>query len=333
MLNHGGAIRAAAGRYGIAHEQWLDLSTGINPNGWPVPDVPAAVWQRLPEDNDGLEQAAAAYYGSAQLLPVAGSQAALQALPQLRKPCQVGVLTPSYAEHAHAWNRHGHSIVPITAETIEACLASLDVLVLSNPNNPTGVWFSREVLLEWWSRLAKRDGWLVVDEAFIDATPERSLAPHSGPPGLVILRSLGKFFGLAGARVGFVLGPDALLQRLRELLGPWTVSGPGRWVAIQALNDRCWQRETRRSLSYASARLAELLSWQGLPVTGSTSLFQWLLYDEAAALKENLARQGIWVRYFDAPPSLRFGLPGSEAAWRRLTAALQKNSAGCLTRT
>jgi cobalamin biosynthetic protein CobC len=211
-------------------------------------------------------------------------------------------------------------------------LDSLDVLVLSNPNNPTGVWFSRAVLLEWWSRLAKRNGWLVVDEAFMDATPERSLAPTSGLPGLVILRSLGKFFGLAGARVGFALGPDALLQLLRELLGPWTVTGPGRWVATQALNDRHWQRETRQSLPHASARLAGLLSRQGLSVTGGTSLFQWSLYQEAAALKERLAHQGIWVRCFDAPPSLRFGLPGNEAAWRRLADALHESGAKCLAR-
>jgi cobalamin biosynthetic protein CobC len=173
----------------------------------------------------------------------------------------------------------------------------------------------------------------VVDEAFIDAIPEHSLAPRSGLPGLIILRSLGKFFGLAGARVGFALGPDALLQRLGELLGPWTVAGPGRWVAIQALNDSHWQQKTRQSLPHASARLAELLNRQGLPVTGGTPLFQWSCYPEAAALKESLARQGIWVRYFDTPPGLRFGLPGSEAAWRRLAAALQENTSACLYRT
>ena len=322
MLEHGGALRAAANRYGIPLDDWLDLSTGINPQGWPVPAVPATVWRRLPEDEDGLERAAAAYYGTESLLPTAGTQAAIQALPLIRNPGRVGVLHPSYAEHAHAWRRAGHGVEPLTVEHLDAAVTGLDVLALVQPNNPTGIRFSRESLLNWRARLAERDGWLVVDEAFVDATPMDSLVGLVGLPGLVVLRSLGKFFGLAGARVGFVLAEPTVRERLREPLGPWAVSGPGRWVATRALADRAWQDRTRAELDRAGTRLADLLRRQRLPVAGGTALFQWVPLLEADFWRDALARRGILVRRFADPPGLRFGLPGAESAWRRLELAL-----------
>jgi len=322
LLKHGGDLRTAAHHYGIALQHWLDLSTGINPCGWSPPIPPAVVWQRLPEQDDGLERAAAEYYGSDRLLPTAGAQAALQALPVLRTQSRVGVLSPGYAEHAHAWRRHGHTVELLAGEAIEDTVDRLDVVVVSNPNNPTGVRFALTTLLNWRLRLAERGGWLVVDESFIDVTPEYSLANQAGLPGLIVLRSLGKFFGLAGARVGFVLAEAALLQQLREWLGPWTISGPGRWVATLALQDRAWQETMRQSLPQASARLAKLLRRQGLTVSGGAALFQWVQLTESAFYQAALARRGIWVRYFDEPPSLRFGLPALEASWQRLELAL-----------
>jgi cobalamin biosynthetic protein CobC len=178
------------------------------------------------------------------------------------------------------------------------------------------------LLLDWRARLAARGGWLVVDEAFMDATPAGSLANPVGLPGLILLRSLGKFFGLAGARVGFVLAEPAVLERLGEALGPWTVTGPSRWVAAQALSDRGWQAETRTRLDRAGSRLADLLNRQRLPVAGGTGLFQWVPLPEAEFWHDALARRGILVRRFTDPPALRFGLPDGEPAWRRLELAL-----------
>lgn len=322
MLEHGGALRIAVARYGLPLGDWLDLSTGINPNGWPTPIIPPAVWQRLPEPDDGLETAAAAYYGTSRLLPVAGSQAAIQALPLLRAPCRVGVLHPGYAEHAHAWRRNGHQVELAPVEALDAMADRLDVLALVHPNNPTAARFPLHLLLDWRARLAARGGWLVVDEAFMDATPAESLAGYADLPGLIVLRSLGKFFGLAGARVGFVLAESALLERLQEQLGPWSLSGPSRWVATQALADDLWQQQNRVELSRRSGRLAELLKRQSLPVAGGTGLFQWIPLPEAAFWQDALARRGILVRHFADPPGLRFGLPGSEPAWRRLELTL-----------
>jgi cobalamin biosynthetic protein CobC len=319
MLEHGGKRLAAVARYGIEKDNWLDLSTGIHPAGWPVPAIPAPVWQRLPETEDGLLDAAAAYYGCSDILPVAGSQAAIQALPRLRAASRVGVPHPVYAEHAHAWRAAGHAVV---AWDVSHNIDALDVLVLVRPNNPSGQTYSRAELLDWHARLATRGGWLVVDEAFIDATPEVSLAADCPRDGLIVLRSLGKFFGLAGARVGFVLAEPALLVALNTLLGPWAVSAPSRWVAHAALADTAWQQAARAALPAASARLAALLGDHGLAPAGGTALFQWVRTADAADWHERLARQGILTRLFDDPPSLRFGLPHHESDWARLAAAL-----------
>ncbi|BBJ00438.1 threonine-phosphate decarboxylase [Ferrigenium kumadai] len=322
MLEHGGRLRVAAQRYGISECDWLDLSTGINPNGWPVPAVPGEVWQRLPQDDDELNAAAQGYYGTTKLLAVSGSQAAIQSLPMLRAPSRVALVAPCYAEHAHAWRRHGHTVVSVPATEILQAGENAQVVVIVNPNNPTGNLFGRDELLDLHAKLAARGGWLIVDEAFMDATPEHSLASVCPRPGLIVLRSLGKFFGLAGARVGFVLAEENILQPLAELLGPWAIAAPSRYVAALALRDTAWQRTTRETLPLASQRLAELLSAHKLSPSGCSGLFQWVNCDDAATMHEQLARLGILTRLFEQPASLRFGLPRDEVQWARLSAAL-----------
>lgn len=321
-LRHGGRLREAAMRYGIPLAGWLDLSTGINPNGWPVPEVPPSCWSRLPEDDDGLEQAARDYYESEHVLPVAGSQAAILALPWLRPRSRMAVLDPGYAEHACAWRRAGHEVTAVAAERLDEATEDTDVLLLIHPNNPTGARFSVERLLDWHARLAPRGGWLVVDEAFMDVTPEHSLCPFSSCEGLIVLRSLGKFFGLAGARVGFVCAQASLLAQLHDILGPWSVSAPARWVATSALTDSTWQNAARQRLGTVGARLQALLARHDLRPTGGCALFQWVRTPGAQDLHETLARQGILTRLFIETSSLRFGLPGDEIAWARLDAAL-----------
>ena len=327
MLDHGGKLRLASARYGVPIEKWLDLSTGINPDGWPVPPAPPSAWSRLPEDEDGLEAAARAYYGTESLLAVAGSQAAFQALPLLRGPCRVGIISPGYAEHAYAWRRAGRVIAAVPAADLGNAARYVDVLVIINPNNPTGDRFAPETLLDWHARLAARDGWLVVDEAFIDPSPAESLAPYSTRPGLIVLRSLGKFFGLAGARVGFVLAESSWLYRFGEHIGPWAVAAPSRWAATLALADRAWQEATRAQLLKQAERLAALLRRHGLAPGGGCALFQWAPSPHAAAIHERLSRQGILTRLFREPASLRFGLPGAETDWARLEEALSNAGA------
>lgn len=328
MLEHGGRRRAAAQQFGIPEADWLDLSTGINPAGFPVPPIPDVVRNRLPEDDDGLLAAAAGCYGSERLVVLAGSQIAIQSLPGLVRRGRVGVLHPCYAEHAHHWARAGHDVVPVAATALDQAATSCDVLVLCNPNNPDGRVFPPETLLTAARALAARDGLLVVDEAFGDATPDLSLASLAGgpqAPNVVVLRSLGKFYGLAGARVGFVVAAPALCAALREVAGPWPVSGPARYVAQRALADTAWQSMARDQLWQSATRLATLLAplakHGGPPV--ATALFVWLPVANPLAYFTHFARQGILVRHFPDFMGLRFGLPGDPAAWRRLAAAVE----------
>lgn len=321
MLEHGGRLQRAVQHYGIAREHWLDLSSGIAPWSYAIPEIPLRAWARLPETDDGLEQAAVEYYRVNQVLPVAGSQAAIQALPQLRARGTVGVLSPCYAEHAEGWRRAGHQVLELQDEQVDGLLDSLDVLVVVNPNNPTGCLLRAEQLLGWHARLAKRGGWLLVDEAFMDNTPQHSIGAQAERPGLIVLRSFGKFFGLAGVRLGFVLAEPALLQRLAELLGPWTVSGPTRILGQACLLDSTAHQRQIARCATASQQLEAVMSAAGFAPTGGCDLFQYVLTDQAEQLHEFMAQRGILLRLFNQPASLRFGLPATEADFQCLQQA------------
>ena len=322
MLEHGGRLRKAALQYGIAQEDWLDLSSGLAPWPWPIPPISLRAWARLPETDDGLEQAACDYYGAAQVLPVPGSQAAIQLLPRLRRAGKVGVLSPCYAEHAEAWRRAGYIVREVLEQEVDFFLDSLDVLVVVNPNNPTGLSLTPQRLLDWHARLAERGGWLVVDEAFMDNTPHLSLASQANQVGLIVLRSFGKFFGLAGVRLGFVLAERKLLKLLAEQVGPWAVSGPARELGQVCLRDSAGHTYQRQRCEDASQRLFRLLEQYGLRPQGGCALFQWLITDHAEQLHEFMAQRGILLRLFVHDSSLRFGLPGTDADWLRLEQAL-----------
>jgi cobalamin biosynthetic protein CobC len=254
------------------------------------------------------------------VLPVAGSQAAIRALPALLPPGDAGVATLAYGEYAPAFTRHGHRAVPldIHADTLPATLRHV---IVGNPNNPTADRVPTERLLGWHAQLSARGGTLIVDEAFADTGAVPSLAPHVQRAGLVVLRSVGKFFGLAGIRAGFVLACPERIAALRDLLGAWTVGGPARHAVAAAFADRAWQAAARERLAADGERLAALLRMHGFAVR-ATPLFSWTDDPRAAALHAALATRGIWTRYFARPSSLRVGLPGNEAEWRRVADAL-----------
>ncbi|MRW94808.1 threonine-phosphate decarboxylase [Duganella sp. FT80W] len=322
MLEHGGNLRDAAKRFG--RDDWLDLSTGINPRWYPAPQVADNAWHRLPEPDPALTAAAQAFYGAQLMLPVAGTQAAIQALPRLRAPSRVAVSAPSYAEHAHHWAGHGHSMTLTPYDKLEAAVAHNDVVVVVNPNNPTGAEVPAAQLLQWADQLAARGGWLVVDEAFGDTAQHNSVAAHTARPGLIVLRSVGKFFGLAGIRLGFVAAQAELLGELADLLGPWTISGPAQQIAMAALSDHAWQADTRDYLNANGERLRAMLAAQGIQSNG-TPLFQWWAEPQAEAFWQHMAERGIWVRLFtQAARGIRLGLPPDDAGWQRLHAALNE---------
>jgi cobalamin biosynthetic protein CobC len=241
----------------------------------------------------------------------------------LRRAGKVGVLSPCYAEHAEAWRRNGYIVREVLESEVDFFLDSLDVLVVVNPNNPTGLSLTPARLLDWHARLAQRGGWLVVDEAFMDNTPHLSLAPFAHQIGLIVLRSFGKFFGLAGVRLGFVLAERKLLKLLAEQVGPWAVSGPTRVLGQACLTDTDGHTRQRIRTDEAGERLALLLEQYGFKPQGGCALFQWLITECAEALHEFMARRGILLRLFTHNSSVRFGLPADEADWLRLEQALE----------
>ena len=331
---HGGNLREAVRRYGIGFDAWLDLSTGINPHAYPVPAIPAEIWRRLPDDGDSLNADAARYYGApspGHVTSVAGSQAAIRALPALLPRGLAAVAPLTYGEYAPAFERAGHTVVPLDIEQDELP-GGINYVVVVTPNNPTTAQVNQRRLLRWHAQLAEIGGTLIVDETFGDVLPAEtyaSMAPYVDSEGLVVLRSPGKFFGLAGARCGFALGRPELLEALHRHLGAWTVNGPARHAVAHAFRDHAWQHQMRARLASESARLAALLQTHGF-VALSTPLFAWLPDPRAEALHEALARQGIWTRYFSNPASVRFGLPASEQDWTRLERVLTQAMYGHL---
>jgi cobalamin biosynthetic protein CobC len=324
--SHGGDLDAARRAYPTAPEPWIDLSTGINPCPYPLPDLPPEIWQRLPQRaaEEELLAAATLAYGAADpamVVAAPGTQALIQLLPLFRPASRIAILGPTYSEHAICWRRAGHCVEVVTNL---ATATAADVVVVVNPNNPTGHVMCRTELTQLAGRLEPRGGLLVVDEAFGDVLEHgQSLVPVL-PPTALVLRSFGKTYGLAGLRLGFAIAPIPLAVRIKAMLGPWAVSGPAISIGRRALLDSAWLSATRVRLAADATRLDALLAGCGLTIIGGTPLFRLAEHPAALRVGEALHRQGIHVRRFaDHATWLRFGLPGSASAWSRLTTSLR----------
>jgi cobalamin biosynthetic protein CobC len=352
-IAHGGGLIAARRRYPDAPEPWIDLSTGINPIAYPMPDLPPETFSRLPEPElvAALEAVAATAYGArdpAMVVAAPGTQSLIHLLPRLIPAQSVAIIGPTYAEHAAAWALAGCAVR--TVDTLPEATDS-DVVVVCNPNNPDG---QRNPLAALLGVRAQ----LIVDEAFADLDGESlvpSLASYTPTPpspikaeggdspypasfslplvgrvgvgdnrnGAVVLRSFGKTYGLAGIRLGFAITAPTMASCIREALGPWAVSGPAVHVGAVALADKEWRLASAARLAMDARRLDAMLTDARCVVLGGTRLFRLVAHDDAAGLADRLGRAGILVRRFaDQPHWLRFGLPGGEASWRRLGAAM-----------
>jgi cobalamin biosynthetic protein CobC len=327
MPAHGGDTAWATTRFGSPAEGWLDLSTAINPDAYPVPAIPSDLWHRLPTSADigALCAAAAAAYGAPveSIVPSAGSEAVLTLLPRLLAPTKVAVLTPGYGSHLNAWKAAGHRIQAMAADNISARrLGETRILVVGNPNNPDGTRFPPELLLSLADQLSQQGGLLVVDEAFADAEPDASLAAQSGREGLLIFRSVGKFYGVPGARLGFALAAPRLAAALREGLGAWPVSTPACLIGTAALGDNAWREGAVARLRQRGAALDAALEKGGLSIVGRTLLFRLVRHSSARGLFNRLGERGTLVRAFtERSEWLRFGIP-DEAGLARLAIAL-----------
>ncbi|MFF9552567.1 MULTISPECIES: threonine-phosphate decarboxylase CobD [Methylobacterium] len=324
-IAHGGDLGGLRKAFPDAPEPWLDLSTGINPVPYPVPPVEASAWTRLPEAAElgALRAAAAAAYGApdaAHVVPAPGTQILIETLPRLMAPTRVAVLGPTYAEHAAAWARAGHAVTEI--RNLDA-LGEARVAVIVDPNNPDGRTLPLAERRALAAALGKRGGLLIADEAFADLEPVESLCPHAAP-GLVVLRSFGKTYGLAGLRLGFAVADPGTAARIAEALGPWAVSGPALAIGRAALSDAGWRAQAAAARSADAARLDRMIARGGGRIVGGTSLFRTADFSDGPDLYRRLAAAGIAVRRFaDRPERLRFGLPAGKAAWCRLSRVLR----------
>jgi cobalamin biosynthetic protein CobC len=322
---HGGNLDEARRRFPEAPEPWIDLSTGINPLPYPVPDLAADDWARLPtQDREGaLLDAAARRYRVASggmIVAAPGTQALIQVLPRLVSPCRVAVVGPTYEEHKASWMRCGHDLA-VVGDLREA--GSADAVIVVNPNNPTGRLFPPETLRAFAEARGGKLRLLVVDEAFMDVMPATASLIPALPPATVVLRSFGKFYGLAGVRLGFAIAEPAIATPIAAELGPWAVSGPAIEIGTAALSDEAWSSATMARLAHDQQRLDAILCKAGFSIMGGTPLFRLATIRNAAEVAEKLGRHGIHVRVFPAEPCwLRFGLPGPSEDWDRLERAL-----------
>jgi cobalamin biosynthetic protein CobC len=324
-LLHGGALDWMRAAFPNAPTPWIDLSTGINPWPYPLTDVSPDTHTHLPMQSDqhacraAMSGAIGAPRDSLLLSP--GSELLIRLLPTVISPQRVVIQSPTYGDHARVWQASTCEVIQTEDPLAEAGQA--DAIIICNPNNPDGRVFSSTELERARLQLAARGGWLIVDEAYADLAPAISLAPSGGTGNLIILRSFGKFFGLAGVRLGALIGPEQLLQSMSERLGVWSVSGQALAIGRRAYLDHTWQAETRERLSAARARLDTLLTDAGLNIAGGCDLFRLVHTPDAVTLWQRLARKGIYVRRFDwSDCLLRIGLPPDVEAERRLADAL-----------
>jgi cobalamin biosynthetic protein CobC len=310
---HGGSLEAARAHYGDGAAPWVDLSTGINPHPWPGTHGLTIDWQRLPEPGAlvRLEEASARYFGvpSAHVCAVPGSEIGLRLVAALLDE-PIAAAGPCYGSYRE---------LGATVIARDGIAASRDALLIANPNNPDGHCYDKPAITK-----LTGERWLLIDEAFADCRPEESVADWvRDDRRLIVFRSFGKFFGLAGLRLGSVIAPSTIIDRLRRQLGAWPISAAAIAIGTAAYGDRAWIDATRARLNAGAARLDALLAKAGFTPIGNCPCFRLIETHKASALFEHLARSAILARPFaDRPDWLRFGLPADDAGFDRLEQAL-----------
>ncbi len=330
-MKHGGDLTAAMARHGGTREDWLDLSTGINPHAYQLPRLDERLWTDLP-DAEALrrfEEAARAAYAvprAAGLVAAPGTQALIQWLPRLLPAGPVGIVGPTYAEHGLSWRRAGHAVHDLPAEAVERGLPeSVRHLVIVRPNNPDGHIVGLDLIARLAAEAGSRDGHVILDESFIDLAPAETGAPLAATLPVAVLRSFGKFYGLAGLRLGAMIAQARLAVAMGEAIGPWAVSGPALAIGAAALADGAWVDAMRARLAGEAERLDAALGSSGLDIVGGTALFRLARTADAWRRHDSLAERRIWTRRFDWDRTLlRFGLPPDPEGRERLRRALQE---------
>ncbi|GHA56185.1 threonine-phosphate decarboxylase [Amylibacter ulvae] len=309
--DHGGGLDAAMAQFGGTRDHWLDLSTGINPIPYPIGDIPMDSWTRLP-DQDGdntLINAARKFWhvpNGANILASSGVSQIIAMLPQIASGANFQIAKPTYNEHEAAFVHAGFTLNN-----------SAPVKIYVHPNNPDG---KTHVIDD---NTLKNADLIIIDESFCDICPSESLVKFATRPNVIILKGLGKFWGLAGLRLGFAIGHPANIQKLRNLIGPWAVSGPAQYIGARALDDTDWITKTRKRLQTDAFRLDKIAIASGLGIIGGTDLFRLYKTNDAVSFQKHLAQNYIWSRIFPYSSEwIRLGLPGQPDHWAQIESAL-----------
>jgi cobalamin biosynthetic protein CobC len=329
FAHHGGRLVEARSLFPQAQQPWVDLSTGINRRSYPAPRATSVARNRLPEPMQlvELEETAAEAFeidDPARVVAVAGTELALRLLPHALELREAAVLGPTYSSHADAWARASSNVRRVTDTTLHSCLDRPLALTVVNPNNPDGRALPRERLLELHDSLANHGGALIVDEAFADTDPSISVSAIAGGPRasrMIVLRSFGKFYGLAGIRLGFIIAAPSIARSVRTLIGEWPLSADALAAGRAAYADHEWSARMRVLLNRSASRLDALLRRSGFEIVGGTSLYRLVRSADARRRFLQLLQAGVLVRPFDHDETLlRFGVPHGRSEWERLAA-------------
>ena len=319
-IQHGCDIDLAIKKYGGERADWIDLSTGINRTSYPWQESVKVELRDLPSSKllMGLEKAASRAYKVAEgadTAAVQGAQQIISLLPIcLKNYNSVAILGPTYNEYEKAFKSSG-----IKAETVSEVskLSSSDIAIIVNPNNPTGKVIAEEILDD----LSKKVRILIIDESFKMFSSRRIQKFDN----VIQINSLGKFFGLAGVRLGFVSGPSDFIKSVRVMLGPWPDSSVAAEIGIIALNDKTWISAMEKILLEGSNVLHEACNTKNWKLVGKTNLFHTYATSNCVEVEEQFAAHYIWIRTFDYSKSwVRLGIPTSKYEWARVRQALNQ---------
>ncbi len=319
-IQHGGDIDLAIKKYGGQRADWIDLSTGINRTSYPWQENVKVELRDLPSNKllRSLEKAASRAYKVAEdkdTAAVQGAQQIISLLPIcLKNYNSVAILGPTYNEYEKAFKSS-----EIKAETVSEVskLSSSDIAIVVNPNNPTGKVIAEEILND----LSKKVRILIIDESFKMFSSRRIQKFDN----VIQINSLGKFFGLAGVRLGFVSGPSNFIKSVRGMLGPWPVSSIAAEIGKIALNDQAWISQMEKILLEGSDVLHRACNRKNWKLIGKTNLFHTYATSSSLKVEKQFAAHYIWIRTFDYSETwVRLGIPTSKYEWTRVRQALNQ---------